>query len=117
MILIKTDSLDAKQIIKILDEMHFDLHANGKTSRDKNLAKNYYNKRALLASSDQEVIFLSDNPNEICDRLHLIIQEKQARNDTTRFDNELVAKIDKILEYKSITSTQHKKFIENFNLV
>ena len=38
----KTNSPDAKQIIKFLDEMHFDIHAKVKSSREKNLIKNYY---------------------------------------------------------------------------
>ena len=54
-------------------------------------------------------IFLSENPSELCDRLCLIIQEKQAGNDTKRFDNQIDAIFDKLLEYKCITPTQHKK--------
>ena len=37
----KTDSHDAKQFVNFLDEMNFDIHAKGKSSRDKNLLKNY----------------------------------------------------------------------------
>ena len=65
----KTDSLDAKQIISFMHEMNFDIHTTGKNSRDRKLLKNYYNKRNLLASGLQEVIFLSKNSNKICDRL------------------------------------------------
>ena len=36
---IKTDSPDAKHFINFLDEMHFVIHAKGKSSRDKNLMK------------------------------------------------------------------------------
>ena len=63
----QTDSRIAQEIIKFLDEMHFDIHAKDKSFRDKNLIKNYYNKRALLASGLHEVVFLSENPNEVCD--------------------------------------------------
>ena len=72
----KTDSPDAKQFINFSDEMHFDIHAKGKRSIDKNLTKNFYNKRAIIASGLQEVVFLSENPNELCKRLCLINQEK-----------------------------------------
>ena len=114
----KKKSPDAKQIINFLDEMHFDIHALGRPStRDTNVINNYYNKRAILASGLQKVIFLSENPNELCDRLHLIIQEKQGGNDTNRFDNEIVAIVDKLLEYKSITTKQHKQILINFNLL
>ena len=33
--------LDAKQALKILDEMHFVIHSKGKSSREKNRMKNY----------------------------------------------------------------------------
>ena len=53
----ETNSADAKQINNILYENPFDIHAKDKSFRDKHLTKNYYNKRALLASGLQEVIF------------------------------------------------------------
>ena len=46
----KPESPDAKQSDSFLDEKHFDIHAKGKSSRDINLIKNYYNKRAILAT-------------------------------------------------------------------
>ena len=67
-----TESPDAKLIIKFMDEMHFD--TQGKSTRDKNLIKNYFNKSDLLASGLQEVIFLSEDANELRDRLCLIVQ-------------------------------------------
>ena len=63
------DSLDAKPFINFLGEGRFDIHAKVEISRDKNLIKKYYNKRALLASGLHEVIFLSEKPNELFDRL------------------------------------------------
>ena len=38
---IKTNSPDAKQIINFLQEIYFDIHAKGKSSRDKSLISNY----------------------------------------------------------------------------
>ena len=112
------ESPDAKQIFNFMDEMHFDINAKGsKSNRDRNLINNYYKKRALPASGLQEVIFLSENPNELCDRLRLIIQEKQGGNDTERFDKEIVAIVDKFLQYKSLTPKQHKQILNKFNLL
>ena len=54
----ETHSPDAKQIIKVLDEMHFDIHAKVTSPRDKDLTKNYFNERAILASG-LKTIFLS----------------------------------------------------------
>ena len=63
-----TDSPDAKLIIDFMDEIHFDKHARGKSVRDKNLIKKYFNKRAILASGlkrSETTIFLPENPNEL----------------------------------------------------
>ena len=84
----ETVSSDAKHFIKFLDEMHFDKHAKSKSSRDKNLLKNFYKNTAILALVLQKVILLSENPNEICNRFRLIFQEKQAGNLTKIFDND-----------------------------
>ena len=45
-----TDSLDAKLIVCLVDEMRFDTHSRGKSVRDGNPIENYFSKRALLAS-------------------------------------------------------------------
>ena len=62
----KTDSPDVKQNFKFLDERHFDIHATGKSSKDKSLLKNYFNRRVTLASG-LKTIFFSEKPNELCD--------------------------------------------------
>ena len=113
----ETDSPDSKQIIIFLDEMHFDIHAKSKSFRDKNLKKNFYNKRVLLGSDLQKGIFLSVNPDEICNRLRLIIQEKRAGNDANRFDSGVIPIVDKLLDYKCITRTQHKKHIKDYKII
>ena len=97
-----------------MDETWFDIHSRGKRLRDRSLLKIYSFERAQLACGlkrSEGTIFFSEIPNELCDRVYLIIQEKQVGNDTTRFDNEIVSRLDKILEYKRNTPTQH----ENIN--
>ena len=105
-----TDSPDAKLIIDFMDEMHFHIHSLGKSLRDRNLIKSYFNKRNILAS-ELRTIFLSENLNELCDRLRLITREKQSGNDTTRFDSFISAIIDNLLEHKCNTPIQHKKML------
>ena len=107
----KTDSPDAKQITNFLDEMHFDIHAKYKSSSDENLITIHHNKRTLLALGLHEVIFLSENPIELFNRLRLIIEGKQVGNDTNKFDNEFIAIFKELLEYKSLTPKQHKQFL------
>ena len=103
-----TDSLDAKLIINILDEMHFDFHSRGKSLRDRTLRKNYFNKRSILASG-LKTVFLSENPYEVCDELKLLLQKKRAANILVTMNEEMVVIFDKLFEYKYITPAQHKK--------
>ena len=44
-------------------------------------------------------------------------EKKHAGNDTTIFDTEVVAITNKLLEYKCITPTQHKKVLIIFYLL
>ena len=49
-------------------------------------------------------------------RLILLLQEKQAGNNSNKINEEIVAIVDKFLEYKYITPTQHKKIHKKLNL-
>ena len=42
--------------------------------------------------------FPPETPKELCGRLKLLLQEKQAANKSDIFDEEIVAKVDEILE-------------------
>ena len=106
---------DKKIMYDFAKEMHFDTKALGnKSVRDRKLIK-LLNSPGLLvsASSVSKTIFLSSDPNEICDRLKLLLQEKHAGNN---FDV-IVVKIEKLLEYKCITKKQHKQILIKCNLL
>ena len=53
----------------------------------------------------------------MCERLKLSIQEKQAGNNSDKNNQEMVAIIHKLLEYKCMTPTQHTNFLKSFNLI
>ena len=110
------DSPDTKVIIGSMDEMHFDIQFRAESLRERTLLKNFYNKRAIFASG-LRTLFHSENPNETCDKLQVLLQEKQAGNNSVIINEEMVAIIDKLLEYKCITSTQHIKIPKNFNVI
>ena len=57
------------------------------------------------------VTFLSEKQNQLCKRFSLINQ-KVSRNDTKRFDDEIVAIFDKLLEYTCINPIQNKKLFK-----
>ena len=72
-------------------------------------------KSLAIITSGFSTIFLSSNPNELCDRLKLLLQEKGADNKSNIIIVEIDAKFDKLLEYKSIIPSEHKNFFKNSN--
>ena len=70
-----------------------------------------------MASGIPRTINLSSNPNELCDRLKLLLQEKQAGNNSDIINDEIVAIVDKLLEYKCLSKKQHKQFLIKCNLL
>ena len=108
---------DKKIMFDFAKEMHFDLKAVGKKStRDKTLIK-LLKSPAIMASGVSKTIFLSSDPVELCNRLELILQEKHAGNNSDLINQEIVAIVDKLLEYKCISKKQHKQLLIKCNLL
>ena len=108
---------DKKLMYDFAKEMHFDMKAPGnKSIRDRKLIK-LLKSPAILASGVSKTIFLSSDPDEHCDRLKLLLQEKHAGNNSDLINNEIVAIIDKLLEYKCISKEQHKRILIKCNLL
>ena len=97
--------------------MNFDLKAqSNKSTRDRTLTK--LNKSpAIMASGISKTIFLSSDPDEIFSWLKFLIQEKHAGNNSDIFKDEIVAIVDKLLEYKCISKKQHKQILIKHNLL
>ena len=70
-----------------------------------------------MASGISRTRILSSNPKELCDRLNLLLQEKQAGNNSDIINDEIVAIFDKFLEYKCISKKQHKQILIKCNLL
>ena len=110
---------DKKLKYDFAKEMHFDLNAPGnKSARDRKLIK-LLNSPGLMVSASgvSKTIFLSSDPNELCDRLKLLLQEKQAGNNSDIINDEINAIIDKLLEYKCISRKQHRQILIKCNLL
>ena len=110
---------DKKLIYDIAKEMHFDMKAAGKKpTRDKTLIKLLKSPGLIVSASGvSKTIFLSSDPDELCNTLKLLLEEKQAGNNSDIINQEIVAIVDNILEYKSITKKQHKQFLFKCNLM
>ena len=110
---------DKKLMYDFAKEMHFDMNAVGKKStRDKTLIKLLKSPGLIVSASGiSKTIFLSSDPDELCERLKLLLQEKHAGNNSDIINDEVVAIIDKLLEYKCITKKQHKQILIKCNLL
>ena len=110
---------DKKLMYDFAKEMNFDMRAQGnKSIRDRKLIK-LLNSLGLMVSASgvSKTIFLSSDPNELCNRLKLLLQEKQAGNNSDIFNQEIVSIVDKLLEYKCISKKEHKQTLIKCNLL
>ena len=110
---------DKKLMYDFAKEMKFDTEALGnKSIRDRKLIK-LLNSPGLMVSASgiSKTVFLPSDPNELCDRLKLLLQEKQAGNNSDIIIDEIVVINDKSIEYKCITRKQHKKILIKCNLL
>ena len=110
---------DKKLMYDFAKEMHFDARAQGnKSTRDRKLIKLLESPGLMVSASGvSKTIFLSSDPNELCDRLKLLLEEKHAGNNSDVINDEIVAISDKLLEYKCITKKQQKQILIKCNLI
>ena len=87
--------------------MHFDEKAPGtKGGRDRSFIRSLIS-HAIMASGIS-TIFSSSDPIELCDRIKFLLQATQAGNISNEINEEIVAIVDKFLEYNRISTTQQK---------
>ena len=100
-------------------EMNFDTKALGnKSTRDRTLIKLLKSPGIMVSASGvSKTIFLSSDLNELCDRLKLLLQEKQPGNNSDIINQEIVAIVDELLEYKCISKKQHKQILITCNIL
>ena len=108
---------DRKIIYEFAKEMNYDIKSIGRPSIRHESMIRLLDQPAIMASGISKTIFLSSNPNEICDRLNLLLQEKHGGNISNLIDEEIVAIIDKLLEYKCISKKQHKQILIKCDLL
>ena len=110
---------DKKLVYDFAKEMNFDTKALGnKSTPDRTLIKLLKSPSLMVSASGvSKTKFLSSDPDELCDRLKLLLQEKQAGNNSDITNQEIVAIVDKLLEYKRISKKQHNQILLNCNLL
>ena len=107
---------DKKLIYEFAKEMNYDTKSSGRPSIRHNSVIKILESPAIMASG-VTTIFLSENADELCNRLKLLLQEKHAGNNSDIINEEIVAIVDKLLEYKCITKKQHKQILIKCNLL
>ena len=108
---------DKKLIYQFAKEMNYDIKSTGRPSTRHNSMIRLLDQPAIMASGFSKTIILSSDPNELCDRLKLLLQEKHAGNNSDIINDEIVAIVDKLLEYKCISKKQHKQILIKCNLL
>ena len=108
---------DKKLIYEFAKEMNYDTKSVGRPSTRHESMVRLLDQPAIMASGFSKTIILSSDPNELCDRLKLLLQEKHGGNNSNLIDEEIVAIIDKLLEYKCISKKQHKQILIKCNLL
>ena len=108
---------DKKLIYEFAKEMNYDSKSIGRPSVRHTSIIKILNSPATMASGVSKTIFLSSNPNELCDRLKLLLQEKHAGNNSDLINQEIFSIVDKLLEYKCISKKKHKQILIKSNLL
>ena len=108
---------DKKLIYEFAKEMNYDIKSTGRPSTRHNSIIRLFDQPAIMASGFSKTIILSSDPNELCNRLKLLLQEKHAGNNSDIINDEIVAIVDKLLEYKCISNKQHKQILIKCNLI
>ena len=75
-------------------------YANGENSRSY--------ARSSTHSPAQQYIFLPSDPDELVDQLKLLYFEKVGGNDNPQLNEQIIAIVDKLLEYECISPPQHQ---------
>ena len=113
----QSDPKYQKLIYESGKERNFNIKQKGrKSDRDKSMIKILISP-AIMASGFSNTIFLSSDPDELCDRLRLLLQEKHAGNNSDIVNDEIFAIVDKLIEYKCISKKQHKQILIICNLL
>ena len=101
------------------EERNFDVRYPGKKStQDRTLIKLLQSPGLMVSASGfSKTKFLSCDPNELCDRLKILLQQKQAGKNSEIFNVEIIAVVDKILQYKCISKKQDKQLLIKCNLL
>ena len=77
---------DKRLIYEFAKAMNYDVKSTGRPSTRHNSMVRLLDQPAIMASGFSKTIILSSDPNELCDRLKLLLQEKHGGNNSNLID-------------------------------
>ena len=105
-----------KLIYEFGKEMKVTIKQKGrKSNRDKSMIR-LLKSPAIMATGISKIV-LSSDLDDFCQKLKLLLQEKNAGNNSDLINKEIVAVVDKLLEYKCISKKQHKQILIKCDLI
>ena len=108
---------DKKLKYEFAKEMNYDTKSTGRPSTRHTSIIKILESPAIMVSGISKTIFLSSNPDELCERLKLLLQEKNVGNNSEIINEEIVVIVYKFLEYRCVTKKQHKQILIKCNLI
>ena len=97
---------DKKFMYEFAQEMYFDEKVLGNTSTSAKSFIRVPKSPAVMAGylEESNTSWLSSDPYKLCDRIKLLLQKKQAGKNSNLRNEEVVAKVNKLSEYKCIST-------------
>ena len=108
---------DRKLFGEIVRETNYDIRSTGQSSIRHSSYFRILNSPAIMAFGISRAIVLPSDPNELCDRLNILLQEKHPGNNSDLFNQKIVTIVDKLLKNKSTSKKQHRQFLIECNIV
>ena len=71
--------------------------------------------QSYAGSHANQYVFLPSDPDEIVDQLKLLYFGEIGGNDSFLLNEQIIAIVDKLLEYEYITTNQHQNILSNFD--
>ena len=99
-------------IYNFLTDMNYNKNYGDKKSIRYYFIKNLYNQYYQQLGSG--FVFLPSDPDELVDQLKLLYFEKIGGNDNPQLNEQIIAIVEKLLEYEFITPSQHQNIQGNF---
>ena len=95
--------LDKKTMYEFAREIYFDVKSPGNKSPKDRSSIILFKSLVIMASGISTKLLLSD-PNGLCDRSKLLLQEKHSGLNSNKIDVKIIATADEVLENKCIST-------------